>query len=180
MWSGTDTSLMFDSLKTIGKSQAFQRASAINHSVWPVGASIGSLLGGYLAVLFSFNVTVMISLVPAILSWIVCFALQEPPGVDAAVQQDFSIIKHITRLLVHMKEAIFIAKDRPEVFVLLLSGFVSFCFGEVTHQMEPIFLQTRDVPIQQLGLVSASSFGFSFLGSFVSANVSAILGNKKL
>ncbi len=61
--SGTDTALIYDSLKEEGREDQFKKIIGTYMALWPFGATIGSLIGGYLAKT-SLQLTVSASFIP--------------------------------------------------------------------------------------------------------------------
>ena len=75
--SGTDTSLIFDTLKNENKEYSYKKIGGIYYTLWPFGASIGSIIGGYLATV-SLSFPILITFIPVLISTILTFFLKEP------------------------------------------------------------------------------------------------------
>lgn len=191
--SGTDVAILFDSVKGINKlakkeamavSEAavesrailsdfenkkahFKKVIGINKSMWPIGASISSLIGGVLAVQ-SLRLPIIVTLIPFGLALILTFFLTEPKYQKEKYKN----------ILLHMFKSAKIVIQKKQLFLLSFAGLLFFAFGEVTHQLNPIFFEFKAIPIEYFGLIFALMFGLSSMGSFIAHNVSSKLGNK--
>jgi MFS family permease len=191
--SGTDVAILFDSVKGANKqakkeaialSEAsveskailsvfenkkahFKRVIGINNSMWPIGASISSLIGGILAVQ-SLRLPIFVTLIPFGLALILTLFLTEPK---------YQREKH-KNIFLHMFKSAKIVIKKKQLFILTLAGLLFFAFGEVTHQLNPIFFEFKAIPLEYFGLIFAIMFGLSSIGSFLSYTVSSKLGNK--
>mgnify|MGYP006429819081 CR=1 FL=1 len=194
--SGTDTAILFDSIKgieryakknaiaqeeaSLGKKEApilldeikklpkFKKVISISNSMWPIGASISSAIGGFLAA-YSLKLPIIITIIPFILALLITFFLVEPKYVKE---------KHKS-ILTHIFKSTKIVIKKKQVLLLSLAGLLFYAFGEVAHQLNPIFFQFKDISVELFGIIFAVTFGLSFLGSFFSHNVSEKIGNKK-
>lgn len=168
LFSGTDSSLAYDSLAQEGKEHLFKRYTAISSALWPLGASISSLAGGFLAA-SSFHLPIFVTVVPFLAAFLLTFFIREPK-VDSG-EQDDGIIRHIK------SAGLIIARDRT-ILILTLAGFLFYAFGEVAHQLKPIFFEFKSIPIEMFGVIFASTFALSALGSLSAEWVSSRIGDK--
>ncbi|OGH84202.1 MAG: hypothetical protein A2261_03580 [Candidatus Magasanikbacteria bacterium RIFOXYA2_FULL_44_8] len=166
--SGTDTALMYDTLKEIKKEKYYKKISGIHMALWPVGAAVGSIVGGYLATI-SLQTPVLYSLIPYTLVLLLNFLLVEP---QYERQTDSTFNGHIIESIkdvLHNKQLIFI----------LLGGIVAWSFGESMQLMSQLFFQYKNIPIIWFGYAEAAGFTMSSLGFYFSHHISERFGNKK-
>ena len=193
--SGTDTAILFDSIKgiekhtkkiiiaqeeaSVGKKEApvipeeirkpkFKKIISINSSMWPIGASISSAIGGFLAS-YSLKLPIITTIIPFTLALFVTLFLIEPKYVKEKEKNILSHILKSTRIVIKKKQ----------VLLLSLAGLLFYSFGEVAHKLNPIFYEFKNIPVELFGIIFAGTFGLSFLGSIISHNVSEKIGNKK-
>lgn len=166
--SGTDTALMYDTLLNEGKKNEYKKLSGIYMSLWPIGASVGSIIGGYLAT-FSFRNPVIYSLITFSISLIMLFFLVEP---KFEKKIGSTINKHI------WDSFKYVIKNN-QLIIILIGGTVAWAFGESTHFLSQIFFQYKQIPIVWYGYLSALSFGFSSLGFYFSHSISNFFGEKR-
>jgi len=161
--SGTDTALMYDTLKEIKKEKYYKKISGIHMALWPVGAAIGSIA------VISLQTPVLYSLIPYTLVLLLNFLLVEP---QYEHQTDSTFNGHIVESIkdvLHNKQLIFI----------LLGGIVAWSFGESMQLMSQLFFQYKNIPIIWFGYAEAAGFIMSSLGFYFSHYISERFGNKK-
>lgn len=165
--SGTDSALIYDSLKEEGKEKYYKKIIGTYHALWPLGASIGSIIGGYLAAV-SFNFPVLITFIPITIALIFTFFLKEP---KYEKEEHKNILKQVRN------SSKYILGNR-QIIVLILSGFIFMGFGESMHGLDAIFYKFHDIPIVWFGYIMAVSFGLSSIGHYFSHSVSEKIGDK--
>jgi MFS family permease len=197
--SGTDTAILFDSVKLFGKktkntikkiaiaqSEAdlekkeapvmpeavkkfpkFKKVIAINNSMWPIGASISSVIGGFLAV-SSLRTPIIATILPFTLALIVALFIYDPP---------YKKEKH-RNIFKHMFSSLKSVLNNRQIIILSSAGLLFFAFAEVAHQLDPVFYEFKNISIGLFGIIFAATFGLSFLGSYISNWVSDKIGNK--
>lgn len=194
--SGTDVALLFDTLKnknqlekkdaillsesSVGKKEvpmlveelqkqtSFKKVIALNNCMWPIGASISSMIGGILATI-SLKLPIWITIIPFTIASLIVFLIVEPKYEREKQRNIFS----------HMFNSVKIISKKKQILLLFLAGFLFYSFGEVAHELASIFYAFKNIPIGYYGFIFAGSFGLSFLGSYFSHNISEKLGNKK-
>jgi len=174
--SGTVAAILYDSLHNSiselnenRKGITFKRVIAITGALWPISASIASLIGGFMSIL-GYKFTILITFIPIFIKLLVVLLLKET---DYIKPEKRSLIKQI-------KTSLKIIRLDNQLMILLLSGFLVYSFAEVAFQMKSIYLQSISFPIQYIGIVSTLSFTFSFIGSLLSESVSRKVSYKKL
>lgn len=166
--SGTYNALIYDSLKEEHKEKHYKKVIGIFYALWPVGASIGSLIGGYLAKV-SLSFPVLLSLIPLSVAFALTLFLKEP---KYEKEDHKNILKHMldsSKLIIHNKQ----------LMILVAGVFVLMAFGETVHLLGPLFFRFKEIPIEFFGWIAAFVFGFSAIGHYFSYAVSEKIGNKK-
>ena len=167
--SGTYSAFLYDTLKEEKQEHHYKMVIGTFYALWPVGASIGSVIGGYLAKI-SLSFPVGLSLIPLFFALILTLMLKEP---KYEKEEHKNVLKHMlnsTKLIIHNKQLI----------VLALGGFILMAFGETIHLLGPLFFKFKEIPIELFGWITAFVFGFSSLGHYYSHAISEKIGNKKI
>ncbi|NQU79310.1 MFS transporter [Candidatus Woesearchaeota archaeon] len=165
--SGTDSALIYDTLKAEKKERYFKKVIGNYHALWPIGASIGSIIGGHLAGI-SLSLTVLFSLVPVSISFVLSLFLQEPEYEKEGHRNIFK----------HMIESSRLVLRNRQILILVIAGFFLWGMGECLHLLNPVFFEFKGVPLMYFGYISAAVFGLSSLGHYFSHAVSERIGNK--
>jgi len=166
--SGADTALMYDTLKEEGQEKIYKKVSGIYMAIWPFGAAISAIIGGYMAAV-SLRTPIFYTIFPyALASVLICFIV-EP--------------KHERKIGGTLKSHMFeTARDvikNKQLLIILLGGVVAWSFGESLHFLSQLFFQYKEIPIVLFGYITAASFALSSLGFYFSHNISEWIGNKK-
>jgi len=156
--NGTDTALLFDSLKIMRKETNFQKIVSINNGAWQTGAAIGSIVGGVLAAV-SLRLPVFYTFIPFTLAFIVAFFIIEPPYKKENHRNVFLHMSNTAKLLI-----------RNGLLTLFFATILLFAFSEVSFNFNSIFLDFKHIPLIYFGVVFALCFGLGFLSSFVSSH----------
>jgi MFS family permease len=75
--NGTNSALIYDTLKEENKEQYYKKVNGTLQALWPLGATIASIFGGYLAQT-SLSLSVLITLIPFSISFSLLLFLKEP------------------------------------------------------------------------------------------------------
>lgn len=76
--SGTNTSLLFDSLKEVGATRSFEKYLAARRILFGAGFAIASLVGGWIANSYGIATTMWVTLLALIPALVLCMSLREP------------------------------------------------------------------------------------------------------
>jgi MFS family permease len=165
--SGTYNAFIYDSLKDEKKEHHYKKVIGTFYALWPVGASIGSVIGGYLAKV-SLSFPVGLSLIPLFVAFILTLMLKEP---NYEKEDNKNLLKHIfnsSKIVIHNKQLI----------ILMMGGFLFMAFGATIYLLWPLFFKFKEIPIVLFGWIAALIFGFSSLGHYFSHAISEKIGNK--
>lgn len=166
--SGNSQSLIYDSLKEENKEQYYKKAIGVLYAVWPLGASIGSIIGGHLAHI-SLSTPVLYTFIPITVAFTLTFFLKEPVYNKPENQKMFDHIRSSSKLIFQSKQ----------LLILIFGWLLLMSLGESMHLLKPIFLEFKEVPVVYFGYLFAFIFGLSAISHYVGHDVSEKFGNKK-
>jgi MFS family permease len=167
--SGTASALIYDTLRAEGKEQYYKKIIGTYQALWPLGASIGAIIGGYLAKI-SLSLPVLTTFIPLIIALVLLLFIEEP---EYEKEEHRNIFRHM------FSSAGVVLKNR-QILILLFGGFLLMALGESVHLLKPLFLTFKQIPIEYFGYIFAVTFGLSSLGHYLSHDVSEKFGNKKV
>ncbi|MBI4726300.1 MFS transporter [candidate division TA06 bacterium] len=165
--SGTESALIYDTLKEEGREQQYKKIIGIHYALWPLGASAGSIIGGYL-VKDSLQLPVLWTFLPVGLTFIGCLFLKEP-----RYQR-----KEHRNIFRHMKDAFRTISGNKQLIVLISASLVMMSLGETIHYLSPLFFKFKLIPIQYFGYISALTYGLSSLGHYLSNSFVKWMGDR--
>lgn len=165
--SGTYSAFVYDTLKDENKETHFKKVFGTLLAFWPLGASVGSIIGGHLAKT-SLSLPVLATFIPITIAFFLTFFLKEP---NYEKEEHKNVAKH-------MLNASKLVIGNTQLLILLLASFVMMALGETVHLLSPIFFKFKEIPIVLFGYISALTFGFSSLGHYLSHDISEKFGNK--
>ena len=165
--SGTDNALIYDTLKEESKEHHYKKIIGTYHAIWPTGAVVASIIGGHLADLISFEATIIATMIPSSLAFLVALFLVEPKY----HKEEHSVI---TQMLNSTKEAF----ANRQILLILLFGFIMWGIGESTHLLKSVFFEFKGISLSSFGYFFAFVYGFSAIGHYFSDNLSKKIGDK--
>jgi MFS family permease len=166
--SGSDNALIYDTLKQERKEKYYKKIIGTYHAIWPLGAVIGAVVGGYLANI-NLSLPILYTLIPFGFAIFVTFFLKEP---KYPKEKNKNILKHS---FLSSK----IALKNKQILLLSLFTFVIWGLGESIHLMKPLFFDFKDISLTQFGYVFALTYGLSSIGHYFSHDFSEKFGSKK-
>ena len=166
--SGTESAIIYDSLKEEGKQKYYKKVIGTMYALWPVGAAVGSIVGGYLASA-SLEFPVVFSLIPISMCFLLMLLLKEP---HYHKEQDMN-------MLIHIKKATGLVLARRQLIILFFGGLLLWGIGESVHHLNSIFFDFKEIPVLYFGYISAALFALSSIGHYVANDVSEMFGDKK-
>ncbi|MBU0459367.1 MAG: MFS transporter [Nanoarchaeota archaeon] len=165
--SGTDEAIIYDTLAEEKKEHLYKKIISVLAAVWPFGAIVGSIVGGYLAKV-SLSFPILISFIPVTIAVFLLFFLKEP---KYQKEEHRNVLKQMW----NSSKVVF---QNKQIFLLMLTGFILLAFGETAHILKPIFLEFKQFPIEYFGYVFGITFGLSSLGHYLSHDISEKIGDK--
>jgi MFS family permease len=166
--NGSDTAIMYDTLKLEGKENLYKKISGIYMAIWPFGAAISSVIGGYLANI-SLKTPIFFTIFPFLAALIFILFIKEPEYEK----------KSGATLNGHMLESVKDVFKNKQLTLILLGGIVAWSFGESTHFLSQLFFQFKNIPILWFGYATAAEFALSSLGFYFAHSISEKFGNKR-
>jgi MFS family permease len=166
--SGNSQSLIYDSLKEENKEEYYKKVIGTLYAVWPLGAAVGSIIGGHFAHI-SLSAPVVYTFIPITIAFVLTFFLREPHYHKPENQKMFNHIGSSGRYILHSKQLI----------ILTFGWLLLMSLGESMHLLKPIFLEFKEVPIVYFGYLFALIFGLSSISHYIGHDVSKKFGNKK-
>ena len=166
--SGNQQSFLYDSLKAESKEKYYKKVIGVFYASWPIGASVGSIIGGYIAKT-SLAATVAYSFIPTIIAFVLILFLKEPAYRKSG---DTNIFKHIgasSRVIIKSKQ----------LLILVVGWLLLMSLGESLHQLKPLFFEFKEIPIEHFGYFSALVFGLAAVSFYIAHDVSEKFGNKR-
>lgn len=166
--SGTDASMMYDILQEKNQTNKFKKIYGTYFSLWAIGATIASVIGGHLATI-NMRIPIALTGVPLIIGLFLILTIKEPKYKKSNHKNILRQIKESLKTIISKKQ-----------LIILFAGFMLiFGFGEAIHDMLPIFLNFKEIPLYLFGYGAALAFGTSAIGHYLSHDISEKLGNKK-
>jgi MFS family permease len=165
--SGTDSSILYDTLRDEHNEGYFKKISGTASAVSHVGIAFGSVASGYLASI-SLSLPILLSIIPAVLAFVLTFFLQEPR---------YEKEKH-TNVLKHLNESTSLVLTNNQIVLILAGLFIITGVFSTVVALDPIFYRFKHVPIEALGWISAVIFALAAVGYQQSHKLSKIFGDK--
>lgn len=165
--SGTDTAILFESVEKIEINKPkFKTVTAIHNSLWPIGASISSIIGSFAAthsMTFPFYMTMVATLLGLLVLMFIRDINEEDEEQESKLKQSIRLISRNTQLK-----------------IIFGVGFVSYAIGEVVHSLKPVYFEFKGIDLELFGMLFFLTFGFSFIGSLLSSPLSTRFGDKRV
>ena len=165
--SGTDTSLMYDTLKEENQEKQYKKVVGSYFAIWAFGAAAGSVIGGLLATI-SLLAPFIATLVPIVITTVLVLYMTEP---KYEKENHKNIFKH-------MFYSAKVAFSTKQLTLLMIGGFLIYAFNETLHELNSLFFTFKGLPLVMFGVASAAVFGFSSIGHFFSDDFSKLWGNR--
>lgn len=167
--SGSDSALIYDSLKEVGKTKFFEKTIGTYYATWAIGASFGSIVGGYLGT-FSYKLPIVLTFIPLLIATIIIFYLKEPA-------YEKSGHKNIAKQMWLTTKEAFTTRN----FALILTAaFIIFGFGENLFMLSPLFLKFKDITVEGIGYFFATITALVAIGEYYGYELGKKFGRKKV
>jgi MFS family permease len=157
--SGTDTAILFDSLKLIDKKTNFQKVVTWDIGAWQVGAIVSAIVGGTLASI-SLKLPVILTIIPWIISLLILFWLKEPKYDKESHRDILRQMRDSTKVIMH----------DTQLKIIFITSILIFSFSEIAYQLNPLLFTYKNIPIEYFGVISAVIFALAFLGSIITSH----------
>ncbi len=130
-FSGNNEAMLYDSLAEDGKVDRYHEYYGKTNSAFQVALATASGLGGFIA-LISFQLIMLLTLIPQVIALILSFEFKEPIHVK----------KDSTNIYEHLSEAVKLIKSNVKLRYLTISSTLSYAFGESGFQFRAAFVNT--------------------------------------
>ena len=167
LFSGADSALIYDILKEEKKERYYKKAIGLYHSMWPMGAAVGSITGGYIAAI-DLKLTISLSFIPAFIALLIITQIKEP---KYHKEESKNIFKQ-------MKKSLKIAISSRQILILMGAGFIVWGLGEAAHWMDSLYYTFKGIDIKHFGYIAGAVFGLSSFGHIISHKVAKKIGDK--
>lgn len=164
--SGADSAFLYDTLKEEGNEKYFKKIFGTYSAFWPLGASLSSIIGAYLAVI-NFKLPIILSFFPiAIVVILACF-LKQPKYEKSNSKAHHHTIKAFN-VLAHSRQ----------LGLLVLAGIFSTMFIYSIDNLDSIYLYFKEIPVYYFGYIGTVKYIFIALGSYSTHWLTSKVGNK--
>ncbi|MBL4694476.1 MFS transporter [Candidatus Gracilibacteria bacterium] len=166
--SGADRALLYDTLKADNQEHLHKKALGTYWASWPLGATFGAIIGGYLAQI-NLQTTISATLVTVVVATAIITLIKEP---KYHKEENNNFFKHI-------KSSLLFVKSNRQVTLLFIGGMILWSVGESIHNLKPIFFEFKNIELIFFGYIMGIGMGLSSLGHYISHAVSDKFGNKR-
>lgn len=171
LYSGTSNSILYDSLKSIKQEYNFEKKLGLSNALSSISAGIGALTGSFIALKYSYSATYYLSLITAIIVFLVSFSLIEP---EKIIEKDSKEEKFSFKEIFS-----FFKKDNLLYFIIIIAVVISSCITYIDEYWQ-IFFEQVNVPIYLFGIFSIIREFFISLSSFLANKIKEMFSLKKI
>lgn len=154
--SGTIEAYIFEKLRDAGKENEYKHHIGINYATWPLGASVASIIGGYLANI-DLSLTIIVTLFFNAIAIVPILFIKEAKNQEHKDEKGFYVNKYL-------------------IFLFAIS-VVFFGISEAFHNVRALFFTEIGLSLESLGWISAMIFGFTAIGYKLSHRFSERFGD---
>lgn len=166
---GADSAMLYDTLKQLGKEKLYQKTIGAYYALWAVGATIGSIAGGYMAE-SSFRFPILMTFIPLTIAFIITLFFIEPKYDK----------KQHSGVFLQMHSTFRLAISKKQILLIIISGFTVFAFGEGLLQLTPLFFEFKKIPIVTIGYLVAGITALIAIGEYSAHLLANKIGNKNI
>jgi MFS family permease len=160
-YSGNNDALLYDTLAEMENRDGFQKYLGRTSSMYQVGLSVSALIGSLLASL-SFQIVMVVSILPMILALVFSLRLIEPRTHSAAMT---------TNIYAHFSTAFRHFRHNARLRTLSIAGVLGFAIGEASWLIRSAFVAML-WPVWAIGIAqlignATAALSFYFAGSII-------------
>lgn len=174
MVSGTVDAVLFDSVTRDGRTNDFKQIIALSTLMWPVGATIASLIGGPIVLRHGMNAVLSLSLLPLFLALAIATLISDVETPSSVSRCDGKCTTAMRALASKIVDDV--AKS-PRLVSIVIYALSVYALSETPHQFRGIFFAELGIHLSDLGLLSAAQLALSSVGSLLSSVVSRRFGD---
>ncbi len=155
--SGTFQAITYDSLLTDNQQELYSKHQGRSYGMFLLGASVSSVIGGFLAHAFGFQAVFLISMIPGLLNILIISDMVEPAFHRATF--DSKLREHITASVKTIVR-------KPLTLHLALLMIVSGIIAQAWHEFDGLLYVALNFTAISAGLASAGLWLFGAAGQF--------------
>jgi hypothetical protein len=130
-YSGNNEALLYETLAETNKKEEYDNYLGKTSSFFQVASGTGMILGGIIAV-WSFSVTMWLSVIPQVICLLIAFKLIEP---KKQIRESSNIYSHLTTSLAKIW-------SNRKLRLLSINSVIGYAIGESTYQFRSAFVNT--------------------------------------
>jgi MFS family permease len=172
--SGSDSALIYDSLKINNKEGTFKKSMGIMSAIIMFSLGLSTIVGGFIANVFGFRPIFFITGIICSISIIFYWLLEEPSRIDK--NKDYDLKSYINHLKISIK---FSLKNNQIKKYLVYYSFYGFSGFLVFMFFQP-FLANYNLRIYVIGICLSGYFFINSIGHLLSEKISSFFKNDDL
>ena len=166
--SGAENAMLYDTLKTGGKEQLFERQMGRLNACDIAAIMLAALSGSLLASRFGFELNYWISVGAMLISVIFTMLLVEPSAESREDEKPTPLVSYITGSLHFFRR-------NPGVCLVLLSGMIIGAALSYLYEFWQLYLERLEIPVMYFGLFSAAVFVLGLPGNLIAYKLGSLL-----
>lgn len=143
-YSGTDSSLIYDTLKSLKRETTYKRVEGNARSLSLASMAITSLLGGFIAGVFGFRATFFATMLFSPLISIASLLMEEPPLTKEVDDRNY---------FRHLKDSINFSSGHKRIRWLTGYGALLVAIMLSSHQLLQPYLTLAQIPVSSFGAI---------------------------
>jgi MFS family permease len=168
--SGTDSSLLYDSVKAINLEKDFKKINGIRHFMFYVGIAVFFPLGAFL-----FSIYFRLAAIAGLFFMCVCLLL-------ILLMKEVNIPRKIGSVKKYLKHILFALKlsfKNTNIRFLILYSLIIFSVLDYVHSSWSLYLKQISIPVAAIGVLSAFVAVLSAFSSKAAHKIEKRIGGKK-
>ncbi len=153
--SGTSQALLYDTLVAAGKKDEFEKVLGRVKFFFYISLAISIISGGFIAN-YNLDLTLLVSIVPLLLSSVFASRLPTVPRVESTREVHY---------LTYIKEAVKEIRNN-RVFLYLFIYFMAISIFGILEEFDQLYFQLIGLPVWAFGIVGFLWSGFNAVGAF--------------
>ncbi|MFN8673109.1 MAG: MFS transporter [Candidatus Sericytochromatia bacterium] len=167
--SGTLNAIYYDSLKENNKELEFEKVLATSELYASISASIGALVGSWVATRYNYTYTSYLSIITVFIAFLITFTLIEPKRSYA--QDEDNEIENNSNIKTSYKEILdFFKNDKILYHIILVSILMVATIGYIDEYWQ-IYFEKVNFPIILFGIYSIFREFFSAISRFLAYKI---------
>jgi len=168
--SGTDSSLLYDSVKAINLEKDFKKINGKRHFMFYIGIAVFFPLGAFL-----FSIYFRLAAIVGLFFMFICLFI-------ILLMKEVNLTRRIVsfkRYLNHISSALKIASKNKKIRFFIFFSLIIFSVLDYVHSSWSLYLQKISIPIAAIGVFSALVALVSALSSKAAHRIEKNIGGKR-